>query len=113
MEEKTYPQGFKWEKRKCVDCGKEFIAKQNKSVRCLDCRMIYKKDWQREYQRDYNAGLVKPKEEEKHDPNVCEKSESCYYGDFAGRIPICNFLKITKSRRPCKAGDCVMYKRKE
>lgn len=113
MEEKLYNTGFKWEKRKCIDCGKEFIAKQNKSVRCLDCRLTYNRAWQRDWQEKYRAGEITPKKAEKYDPNVCNKIRTCYYGEYAGRVPICNYLEITGTIRPCKAGDCVMYKRKE
>lgn len=112
-EEKIYTTGFRWEKRKCVDCGKEFIAKQNKSVRCHDCRLTYNRKWQREWAEKKRAGEIKLKRPKKDDPNICDRIETCYYGGFAGPIHICDYLEITKTKRPCKPGEeCVMYKKK-
>lgn len=86
MEEKR-----RWVKKKCVDCGKEFIATEPKSVRCFDCRLVYNED----------------------NPDICKKAKTCYYGGDIYSFTFCDYLTITGVRRPCKAGECVMYKRKE
>ena len=113
MEEiQTCKKGFRWEKRKCVDCGKEFIAKQSKSVRCPDCRVIYNKKQQQEWARKHRAGELTPKPKKKHDPNICTKIASCYYGGYMGAIRICDYLAKTGVSRPCLAGECYFYKRK-
>lgn len=105
-EVQTSKYGFRWQKRKCVDCGKEFIAKTATSVRCIDCRTTHVKEMQRNYKRT----PPKPKPQEK-DPNICTKIKSCKYGYSFG-TPICDYLLITGHRRPCPAGECTVYKRK-
>lgn len=114
--------GFRWETRKCIDCGKEYIAKSPRALRCLDCRIIRERQLQRECERRRYARekaqmrekpKVKPKAKPKVDEsNICKRIKSCYYGGKMGAEHICNYLEITGVRRPCKAGECVMYKRK-
>lgn len=123
--QQPYKNGMRWEYRTCVDCGKKFIAKNPRSVRCLDCRLVY----HREQVRIYNQLLAqerkapwikkeqkKPEKEKQvmddYDPNICDRIESCVYSGWMGTTQICDFLKKTGHKRPCKAGECVMYKRK-
>lgn len=109
-EVQTSKYGFRWEKRKCVDCGKEFIAKSAKSVRCIDCRAIHTKQQQKKWAQANRYSELKPTKAK--DPNICTKPKTCKYGGYAGSIPICDYLHITGHKRPCPAGDCVMFKRK-
>ena len=124
--QQPYKNGMRWEYRNCVDCGKKFIAKNPRSVRCLDCRDIYHK----EQVRIYNINLAKERKKapwikearkklekkidviDEYNPNICDRIESCVYGGWMGMTRICDFLKKTGHKRPCKAGECVMYKRK-
>jgi hypothetical protein len=121
------------EKRNCVDCGEEFIAKQVKAVRCPKCRKAYKIEQDKKYNKaryekeraeiiaerkamglplDLRACKRLKENKEEYDPNVCGKIKSCYYGGKMGAMHICDYLGITGVRRPCPAGDCVMYKRR-
>lgn len=108
MEEKqTRKTGFR-ENRKCVDCGKEFIAKNPRSVRCHECRIVYHREHQREYEQKKRELTAKTSD----DLNICKKIKSCYYGGKMGAEHTCDYLAITGTRRPCKAGECYFYKKK-
>lgn len=109
MEEIQTYKGFRWEKRKCVDCGKEFICKNPRSVRCLDCREVYHKEQVRQYKQKEKEAELKTTTD---DLNICKKIKSCYYGGYMGAEHICDYLGKTGVRRPCKAGECYFYKRK-
>ena len=130
MEQQTCKTGYRWEIKKCIDCGKEFVCKNARSVRCIDCRVIYNKEMMRQYKLQIKEDAEKKKaempvvKEEKPKPvkakpkkvvdnsNICKKIKSCYYGGKMGAEHICDFLSKTGSRRPCKAGECYFYKRK-
>ena len=118
--------GFRWEIRRCIDCGEVFIAKNARSVRCLDCRSKYHKEVMRQYRLQEKAAGKKAKAEVKKEPKpvkeepknvideskICKKIETCYYGGKMGAEHICDFLSKTGTRRPCKAGECYFYKKK-
>ena len=109
---------FHWEKRICVDCGNEFIAKSPKSTRCLECRLVREKERKRKYDSERYTEVKElrhkaKQKKEADDKNICKRRKSCYYGGKAGAEYICDYLAITGVRRPCPAGsECVMYKRK-
>lgn len=109
-EVQTSRYGFRWQKRKCVDCGKEFIAKAAKSVRCLDCRAEHAREQARKWQRE-NKGK-EPKEPPVKNPDICTKPVSCKYGTTTGGLKHCDYLMITGHKRPCRAGECTVYTRK-
>lgn len=126
--------GFRWQKRICVDCGKEYIATSPNSVRCVDCRATYRtrymKKWSKErYKREREAiiaerkalGLpekLKPgpksgsKPKKIKDPNECKKTRQCIYGDKVGGMCICNYMEIVGHKRPCPVKGCTEFKRK-
>ena len=51
--------------------------------------------------------------DEEYNPNICNRIKTCVYGGKMGAEHICDYLMKTGCRRPCLAGECVMYKRKE
>lgn len=104
MELQQNGAGFRWEKRKCVDCGKEFIAKNPRLVRCPECRPSYNMEQSKKWHEE--------NKETAQSSSVCKKIRTCYYGGSMGAVDICDYLAITGTRRPCPAGDCVMYKRR-
>lgn len=135
MEEKKNAYG--WQEKRCIDCGKEFLAKSPNQTRCTDCRIIYKREYMRKYSKEQRkrerAAIVAAREEmglpanmkrgprsnstpkpvkKTDDPNICKKIKSCYYGGYMGAEHICDYLGKTGVRRPCKAGECYFYKRK-
>lgn len=101
---------FRWEKRKCVDCGKEFIAKHARSVRCPDCRVIHNREQAKKWLADNRKS--EPKEPPGRNPDICTKAGSCKYGIKVYGMKCCDYLAITGHKRPCRAGECTVYKRK-
>lgn len=124
------------QKKVCLDCGKEFTARSALQVRCTECQAVYKKAHAKEYAKERywkeRSAIIaereamglptrkktgpktgkKPAEKKKGDPNICKRTETCYYGGITGCLPICDFLAITGSRRPCPVKGCCLYKRK-
>ena len=113
MKQQESRQGFRWEIRNCVDCGKRFVAKHKWAVRCLDCRSVHRRELAKERAR--KQAEVKRAEEPKvveDNINICKKIKSCRYGIRAGGIDICDYLEQEGERRPCPAGRCTEFKRK-
>ena len=114
--------------KECIDCGKKFeTAFGSRSVRCRACQKEHVLAYKRVYDRQRYAKekeqreiekVLYPKAKKREKPvkdtsTVCDKTKECYYGEEAGKIYICNYLEITKCRRPCPPTNCYMFKRKE
>jgi len=104
--------GFKWEKRTCVDCGKEFIAKSPRALRCHECR--YKRELENAKKwRDKKQAEKKAQEQavvKRINPDICTHLDVCKYaGEYSG-FKFCDYLSINKKRRPCRAGECQLWK---
>lgn len=114
---------YRWQDKVCVDCGKTFLAKSGRAVRCIDCRIEHDRlranERARErYQRDRVSVAptrsIKPKKKPTvKDPNECKRIKSCVYGGKMGGTPICDYLEIMGERRPCPVKDCSVYKRRQ
>ena len=123
------------QKKKCLDCGKEFTVRSALQVRCTECQAVHKKAHAKEYAKERywreRAAIISEREamglparkktgptpkpkpaKKKKDPNVCTKMKSCAYGGYLGATPICDYLSKAGEKRPCKAGECTVYKRK-
>ena len=108
MIDKVNRNGFRWEFRNCIVCGKKFVAKNYNSVRCFECQAIHKAQTEKE-----RVQRVRAKKKIKPDKlHICEKIKSCEYGIRVGGIDICDYITIEKQKRPCPAGDCTVYKMK-
>ena len=113
----------------CVDCGKKFENRNPNALRCKECKVVYRREydrkmWQKRKERELElrrkelelfpdlANKNKHKQEAKEDRNDCKRKKECYYGAETGCLMICDYLGITGTRRPCSVEDCYMFKRR-
>lgn len=87
MELQQNGAGFRWKKRNCIDCGREFICKNPRSVRCPECRAQYKMEQSKKWHEE--------NKETAQSSSICKKIRTCYYGGSMGAIDICDYLAIT------------------
>lgn len=115
--------GYTPRNEKCLTCGRTFLKKAPRSVRCPECQSIQRqmennaRSLKRYYER---AEKEKPAKKPKKDPERCDVKicGTCRYrgkdaslGNEGGVF--CNYIGATeKSRRSiCPAGACTVYEK--
>lgn len=115
--------GYTPRNEKCLTCGRTFLKKAPRSVRCPECQSIQRqmennaRSLKRYYER---AEKEKPAKKPKKDPLRCDVKicRTCRYrgkdaslGNEGGVF--CNYIGATeKSRRSiCSAGACTVYEK--
>ena len=115
--------GYTPRNEKCRTCGRTFLKKVPRSVRCPECQSIQKqmenraRTLKRYHER---ADKEKPAKKPKKDPEQCDVKicRTCRYrgkdaslGNEGGIF--CNYIGATgKSRRSiCPAGACTVYEK--
>lgn len=104
----------------CVDCGKEFIMRASKQVRCNECQEIHRKEL------DHLRWLRKKANGKTHKdlssavyinghPQVCTHMRSCFYGST--KEDGCSYALEEHKSRICNGlyivdGKCAAYERK-
>ena len=115
--------GYAPRNEKCRTCGRTFLKKAPRSVRCPECQSIQRqmenraRTLKRYHER---ADKEKPAKKPKKDPEQCDVKicGTCRYrgkdaslGNEGGIF--CNYIGVTeKSRRSiCPAGACTVYRK--
>lgn len=103
----------KYEDKICVCCGKTIPKAHHKTMYCDECKDIYQRKTQKEYQTEYRerkraekAKYAPPKPQEKTTDKFCR---GCIYFDY---YKCCNYFLVTGKHRPCPPGKGCTEKKK-
>lgn len=107
--------------RKCVDCGRDFMAYQKTQIRCKDCQAERMKELHREYDRRRRARGRQHEEKTASKVinghvQVCRHLGSCFYGQDGERG--CSYAIEEGQSRQSQGlyivdGKCPAYRRKK